>query len=139
MSDTKVKFMFFSGLIGFFLLWLGLLGSTTWTDRLIALGLAVVFVGIPVLMHHFSKEEKDWKSFGYLMGCEAVGALIVVGVGVGCSRCMEPAHHDYPYHDIETGRGQYDYGGSKEQAEQLIQADEYLTDEEKARQSDYDY
>lgn len=64
-------------------------------------------------------------------------ALMLLG-GRACSKCTEPIHHDYPYHNVETGKGQYEYGGSEEQAKDIINADKYMTDEEKAREKEYE-
>lgn len=58
--------------------------------------------------------------------------------GYGCMKCTEPTHHDYPYHNVETGKGQYDYGGSEEQVKDIINADKYMTDEEKAHEAEYE-
>ncbi|MBD5209432.1 MAG: hypothetical protein HDS80_05765 [Bacteroidales bacterium] len=125
--------------VGCLVLWLGLFAANTWTDRLIAFGAAVILIGISVLLHHFSKEEDhNWKSYGLLSGSVALISLLFFGALAGCNRCMEPTHHDYPYHNVETGRGQYEYGGSEEQMKQLIEADESLTEEEKAYEAEYE-
>lgn len=139
MDDSRVYWILICTGVGCLILWFGLFAANTWTDRLMAIGAFLILIGISVLLHHFSKEEeRDWKSYGLLSGSIALISLVLFGGIFGCNKCMEPAHHDYPYHNIETGRGQYEYGGSEEQMKQLIEADESLTEEEKAYEAEYE-
>ncbi len=138
MDNSKEDWMFWIGFVGFWLMFMALFDGHTWIDRLIGIGSGIACVGINSLIILLTKKPHEWKE---LLGISALSlfcGLALAGALIGCNRCMTPEHHNYPYHDIETGRGQYEYGGSEEQMQQLIDADASLTDEEKAMEAEYE-
>lgn len=84
------------------------------------------------------KLQNFWQYNASIIAWLTIAVVLMLLCGRACSKCTEPTHHDYPYHNIETGRGQYEYGGSEEQARDIIDADKYMTEEEKARKKEYE-
>ena len=72
---------------------------------------------------------KDWVDGGK-------GLLVMIGIysamvficccAIGLVNWCTPHTPQRPYHDAETGKGQYEYGGSREQKKDLERIDDYL-------------
>ena len=84
------------------------------------------------------KLQNFWQYNAPTIVWPTIAAVLMLLCGRACSKCTEPIHHDYPYHNVETGKGQYEYGDSEEQAKDIINADQYMTDEERAIEAEYE-
>lgn len=52
--------------------------------------------------------------------------IVATALSIGLVNWCVPHTPSRPYHNIETGEGQYEYGGSKEQKRDLERIDDYL-------------
>lgn len=134
MGYSKESYIFVFGLIGFFAMFLGIFMDGG--GGFVAIG--SVFLLIALIIYMITTKKRNWKDFGVLLFGGVAASIVLVVVFKACNACTKPTHHDYPYHSVETGRGQYEYGGSEEQVKDIINADKYMTVEEKAREKEYE-
>ncbi len=72
----------------------------------------------------FIIENFTWEGCLYMVGIFTAMVIVFSGV-MGCvGGCAEKPN--YPYHNAITGKGQYEYGGSREQQRDLERTDERL-------------
>lgn len=97
------------------------------------------------IMSRFKPEDYDMPKGRFslantLLTLSAYSAVCVALVSLFSSFAheYESRYDRYPYHNAETSKGQYEYGGSTEQQKQLRDADFYLTEEEYANKDEYE-
>lgn len=122
MSIKSILCIFFCGFIGVFTILCSLFADAGWETGLIGsiflvISLIIFFVG--------SRTKRDWDDLKFPMCGGAILSLLFFLFFKGCVFTdSEPRH--YPYHNAITGKGQYEYGGSREQKKDLERIDEYL-------------
>lgn len=111
---------------------LGFLGSLLTLCSLFAnAGVIIGLIGIVFLLAPLilflcsSKSKRDWDDFKYPMIGSAILSLLLFLFLKSCVMTESP-RRNYPYHNATTGEGQYEYGGSREQKEDLKMIDERL-------------
>lgn len=80
---------------------------------------------------HFCKKCETGKSdklgdVVYTIIVYVVGFGIILALSIGLVNWCVPHTPSRPYHDAETGKSQYEYGGSREQKRDLERIDDYL-------------
>lgn len=66
------------------------------------------------------------KGILFMIGIYAVMVALACGFFSCMNSCTNSGEADYPYHNAETGKGQYKYEGSKEQKRDLERIDDYI-------------
>ncbi|WP_289759673.1 hypothetical protein [Muribaculum intestinale] len=122
MSDRTIAYIALCGGIGLFAILFAIFVDGGWIMGVI--GLAFWLISLSIFLVG-SKGKKDWGDFGFPMGGGAILSLLLFLFLKGCV-FTEPEPRHYPYHNAKTGKGQYEYGGSREQKRDLERIDDYL-------------
>lgn len=72
----------------------------------------------------FITNNINFKNITFCAGSYIFVGLLFAGF-LRCTQCSSTPH-DYPYHHVITGEGQYEYKDSREQLEDLIMIEKYL-------------
>lgn len=149
-KNNRLPYWFHGLLVGF--AGIGLLIGVIWKTNGLDMPLLamifttfVSFIGIMVsycmikdwIMAQFKPDEYympkgrfEIKNTLFAILAYSVGCIILVSFFGSFAHEYESKIDAYPYHNAETLKGQYEYGGSIEQQRQLKEADFYLTEDE---------
>lgn len=122
MTDKSIAWIATCGGIGFLTILCSLFADAGWEAGLIGIGLLAISL---IIFFVSSKSKRDWGDLIFPMSGAAILSLLLFLFMKGCI-FTESEPNSYPYHNTVTGKGQYEYGGSREQKRDLERIDDYL-------------